>query len=310
MAASQSEQIDNIAKVIDEDTTDMLALRDLPPEEEEDDSSFGLAFRDLSSEEEDDDSRTRPQAFLPDELGISNYINPDELYDKPRTNYKPKKFLTFVYNHDIGLIVSPKLTHTTLLRKEEILGPREAWGDDQERTMLLGRMGKMGGLGPAPEYGYESGDESGYESGHTGSGYIGSEKTIISFWNRGIKVYDLLGPCLKALEQYVSADQRVEIHTPHGISHGLQGHDTKKIGETELSPERNREIQLLKQMHLMRGDEKKAAMKELGLWDDRKAQHPWQKELAKAGEIGPGQKWWASQFEQINDIAKVIAEDA
>ena len=134
---------------------------------------------------------------------------------------------------------------------------------------------------------------------------------VVAFWNDTPEIYDkLLVNCLKALEDkdILPDDMPVEIHTPLDIKDYKIG-----VGETkqqqETTPEQQRRYELQRRMHLATGNEKKEIRKELGLWTDKKVKHPWQRELEKASEIGPGQKWWAPQSEQIENIARVISED-
>jgi hypothetical protein len=221
------------------------------------------------------------------------YVSPDDIYSYDDTN------LTFLYHTTFGLDYDHYTTHPDLLRdnhKDWMKVAQQEVGDDFvdqrewiEKYILFGRAGEYDG-----DY-------------------------IISFWNSGTKVYDMLAACLKELGKEIKSragsyklipdDVPVGIHTPHGISEYNPSGETKRPGATEMSPEQKRRYELQKKMHLMRGQEKQEAMKELGLWNPKKAQHPWQRELEKAGEVGPGQKWWAQYSEQIENIARSIDED-
>jgi len=135
---------------------------------------------------------------------------------------------------------------------------------------------------------------------------------VISFWNREQEEYADLGDCLDELSKLVPSDVMVEIHTPFGIQRkkSLRSADTNTIQmDTELSPEKRREMELRQQLHQMRPNEKKKARKELGLWTDKSPKHPWQAGMEKAGEVQPGQKWWAPHSESIEGIAQNIEED-
>lgn len=122
-------------------------------------------------------------------------------------------------------------------------------------------------------------------------------KWLCSFWNDNKQILDsLLMPCLERL----LADKQIKndtlVSTPiHGtVSLGDIGLNI----EREMSPEEREEIELHKRLHLMRGDEKKKAMKQLGVGVGGKA-HPMQVAMTNAGLLKPGQKWWAPTSEGV-----------
>lgn len=230
--------------------------------------------------------------LIPEEW-VKGYIDPDTLYASA------KDYLSFLYGEEVGLLTVVGKPHIAIYQhmpewkrlyeraKEEIsdaedLTPEEAavmdFHDDArvllEQEMLVGR-----GLARRTKY-------------------------VISFWNDDVEVYSLLGSCLRELEEYIPDNLPVEIHTPFEImdvdraSELAQHADTRKQAGTALSPEKREELALRKKLHLLRGDEKKAALKRLGLWNPEKPEHPWQKAAP-----APGQKWWAMQSEQIVKIA-------
>lgn len=141
-----------------------------------------------------------------------------------------------------------------------------------------------------------------------------SDYPVMSFWNEDPEMYDLLDPCIKALkyDNYIS-EEPIELHTPldePDIYDRIQTPfetdvDTKIAADTDKL-ERYR---LQKELHLLRGDDKKRALKKLGLWYDEPAKHPMGGELEKAGLLGPGQKWWAQQSDDIQRLADSISED-
>ena len=117
-----------------------------------------------------------------------------------------------------------------------------------------------------------------------------------------------MGGCIKKLEDkgILPSDQPIEIHTPLDISSYEAGSkETERKRETSL--DQKERFRLQQRLHLMKGDEKKQARKKLGLLGDP-VKHPWQSELEKSGDIGPGQKWWAQHSEQIDNIAQSINE--
>lgn len=128
-------------------------------------------------------------------------------------------------------------------------------------------------------------------------------RLVVSFWNSDSSNYanGKLAYCMQELEREVLPDnEEVVVSTPIGsYSYAEHTKETENLAKaTELSLEKQKEYQeLLKKMHTLRGDEKKAAMKKLGLGWKTPGKHPWQKSQEKVGMLGPGQKWWAPQSE-------------
>lgn len=215
-----------------------------------------------------------------------DYVSPDELF-----NYA-LDYVTFLYSGDMGLFWGG-LSHGDLVVSNPQL---EEWLEDHN-----------------PYFDPESGESWEWLGKHFLVGRAGElgEDLIVSFWNEEDDIYDSLGACLSELESYklISTGVPVQIHTPHGIR--IYRGDTVRGGGTELSPEQRRKLNLQKRLHLMRGQEKREAMKELGLWADKPAKHPWQAGLERTGEIGPGQKWWTPHSESIGplEISALISED-
>lgn len=197
-----------------------------------------------------------------------SWISPDDLWDE---NWKDS--VAFIYDPDGVLYHIKSGTHSDLFEIEPNLNDFEYRQDAASRGMLLGRVG-----------------------------YDPYRRAIISFWNESSSDYARLSECLQALEDDGVLDgfeTPITISTPIG-SYNYTGHagDTRDLGRTELSPEKRKEHQeLLKKVHTLHGDEKKTAMKKLGLGFKSPGKHPWQKAQEKAGMLGPGQKWWAPQSE-------------
>jgi len=223
------------------------------------------------------------------------YIDPDDVYGFD------ERALGFLYNEKFGLIAVPGGVHETLLYRYQpkwLKAAIDRFPDDEdgarawlEEHILMGRAGYypdlLGGAG---------------------------EIYVVSFWNTEPELYDWFGACLKELEKQfpkdLPIDEEITIHTPFGINDYERGAETKKPDATQLSPEQRRKLELRKKLHLMRGKEKIAARKELGLWSDKKIQHPWQKEMEKTGDVSPGQKWWAPHSESMGpqEISTLINE--
>ncbi len=73
------------------------------------------------------------------------------------------------------------------------------------------------------------------------------------------------------------------------VNQALSIDKTKEIGVEEAE-----RIALMRELHLMSPNEKKAAMKKLGLGSDG---NQWVKEAQRLGIIRPGQKFWAMHSE-------------
>lgn len=128
-------------------------------------------------------------------------------------------------------------------------------------------------------------------------GQIRTYKQIVSFWNEDDSLYDeLLRPCLAELESmnFINDDTLVSIPSA-GVMSMAQA-DTVNLSRGPTDKRRQQELELMRQLHLMRPEMKKAAMKELGLIGGGH-KPPAQRELEKAGVIHPGQKWWAMYSE-------------
>lgn len=76
----------------------------------------------------------------------------------------------------------------------------------------------------------------------------------------------------------------------------------------ELNDDDLQKMELYKQLHLMRGAEKHAAMKKLGLVGGGKP-HPMQTALDKAKLRIPGQKWWAPHSESFEKRLGAVLGD-
>jgi hypothetical protein len=210
-----------------------------------------------------------------------------------------KKSTTFIYTrYDRLYTIDGNKTHQTLEREISNYDEKfrkymeQASGNIQvtDRDFMEEHVGLYGRLGPLP---WE-------DHGDT---------FIISFWNENQDIYDtLLTGCLGALEKegLIPDDMTVELHTPFDIiEYNKYKAETKRQQDTRQDNlERQERFKLQKRLHLLRGNEKKAALKKLGLWNPTKAEHPWQKAAPMAG-----QKWWAMQSDDIERLAGIITED-
>lgn len=125
-----------------------------------------------------------------------------------------------------------------------------------------------------------------------------------AFWSmkRSPCTDDDLEDCLRQLEadDLINDDTVIAIPGRTALLSDLLGTAQKEVSADEI-----RKIELSRKLHLMRGAEKKAAMKELGLAQGSK-KNAWQKELEKVG-LTPGSRWWAMQSESFDDkLARVL----
>ncbi len=125
-----------------------------------------------------------------------------------------------------------------------------------------------------------------------------NQSLVASFWNTEASQYEQhLQPCLAKLIQDGHLTPDASVSTPlHGTvpMSGLAGAKMK-----EMTAADHEDMELYKRLHLMRGEEKKAAMKKLGVGVGG-SPHPMQSAMLKAGLLGPGQKWWAPHSESFN----------
>lgn len=130
------------------------------------------------------------------------------------------------------------------------------------------------------------------------AGWLLADVRAVAFWNDDLRP-ELVQPCLQQLIRYgiitpdsymITADDETLL-----VSDILA---TEKHRQAQLTPEQERKREMMRQLHLMKPQEKKATMKELGLVGGGHKQ-PWQKSAEKAGIVQPGQKWWAMSSEDF-----------
>lgn len=131
-------------------------------------------------------------------------------------------------------------------------------------------------------------------------GFVGNEQ-VVAFWNDAA-LPNLINPCLDALESegIIISDTIVLLANGKTFQASARGTATKELSGTAVDSKKARERELMQQLHLMQPQQKKAAMKELGLVGGGHKQ-PWQKAAERTKVINPGQKWWAMQSEEHND---------
>lgn len=131
---------------------------------------------------------------------------------------------------------------------------------------------------------------------------------VVSFWNQDKSDYDnLLQPCLQRLIADGHIFQSDFVSTP--LHQTIPISVVAQVETTEIDPAMKKQVELYRKLHLMRGDEKKAAMRELGVGWTHRVQHPMQREMERHGLIGPGQKWWAPTSENFNSKLDAILRE-
>lgn len=121
---------------------------------------------------------------------------------------------------------------------------------------------------------------------------VAGQRTV-SFW----KDQPFLKDCLQKLLDDNLIDDQTFVSTPKLETIPLAKVGVKK--ERQLSATQEADFELHRQLHLMRGDEKREAMKKLGVGVGGRP-HPMQQALTAKGLLGPGQKWWAPNSEGKN----------
>lgn len=139
---------------------------------------------------------------------------------------------------------------------------------------------------------------------------IPKEGWLVSFWNDYSDIYaELLTPCMIALYDANLIQDPVAISTPVWGTKPYSTAETTKATHDPTPPINKQELQRQREVHLLRGDEKKREMEQQGLEFGGK-KNDWQAALEKRRIISPGQKWWAptseSKFER--DLNKILRQ--
>ncbi len=244
---------------------------------------------------------------------IDFYVNPDTLYQiNAYVDAAELGIYTFMYGERLGFYWdSGDVSHMDILRRlDRELDAQIGDGEDFENIdpELLARyryidklysllhtdlqeaqqhmlMGRAGPMNQIPGIGAEEDD-------HT---------YLVTFWNDDINVYgELLPTCMLHLYDNNLITDPVIINTPIFIENYSSGQvETQGIARDPTPSVDKKELDRMRELHLMRGDQKKKAMQELGLAATSQ-KHPMQATLEKGGYINPGQKWWAPTSESFS----------
>ena len=214
-------------------------------------------------------------------------MHPDILYDQAKKGNRT--VITFLYSDEIGLIVQPgEISHGSMLyslkrfpdsygvQNVEAVGKLfKVYMDDPDlyrRLIVNGRVARLDSLGEAVE-----------DIVHM----YGDEGYLISVWDRGKQLLD----CVNQLYDGGYVSDPVYISTSDGLISGGEITHSKKTDPTDVDE--------IRRMHLMRGDEKRELMDKLGLSSGSK-EHEIAAAMRKKGLLKPGQKWWTLTSEDIN----------
>jgi len=236
------------------------------------------------------------------EFEVAKY--PDEIVT-PDTYYRRHGNVTFIYTYSGDLVVDDRvdMPHDKMIAKilrddvgyfnDALEGKKfHVWDDDVEGTIEVTYHDFPNLDYYQMQYITDSIRVDAEE--HSLLGRISKGKVEVAFWNPPDQLHGLLEPCLKELLDKNLIDKQTEVVLGGNAWIGtIRNLDISTHG---LTPEQQRILDLHKRLHLMPPDEKKKAMKELGLrWKSTK--NPWQREAEKAELVKPGQKWWAPTSE-------------
>lgn len=210
------------------------------------------------------------------------YISPDDIYDNGYRN------LSFIYlDNGEMLYGSSDDTHSNIIYKYKDLiqelypsiepisihGTYKTWQTLNSLT-LLGRVGIF-------------------------DGSIDGDIPVVAFWANNKRLYDgLLKNCLNQLHTDNIIDYNTYVSTPLT---GTVPQNEIYNHYKKLTPEEQEKLELAKNLHLMRPNEKKAAMLKLGL-NTSGSKHKYQKAAEDNKLISPGQKWWATTSEEVQRL--------
>jgi hypothetical protein len=109
---------------------------------------------------------------------------------------------------------------------------------------------------------------------------------FITYWNDNGDIHASANKIVEKMQ--ISSDMPVIVSTPRYKTFKLNNTNVEK---KELTPEEQQELDLMRQLHLMRPEQKKAAMKQLGLGSSGKPS------AGQRAGLTPGQKYWAMSSE-------------
>jgi hypothetical protein len=229
-------------------------------------------------------------------------VNPDSLFRLPNTT-------TFYFTRDGLLYPAPGDTaHLAMLVADDTEGSvKSVFGNSGMFRALAGKLDlsqPLFGGRLLESLGMESAGEGFDERGMFERGMICSlalmgrcDHDVVAIWNSPLQ-QELLAPCLQKLLAHGHTGPEAMVYA--SVAYGVPIHEVLEHGAADEDPEVARKMELAHQLHLMRGGEKRAAMKELGVGAGGSgSEHPMAKGLKSNNLLKPGQKWWAPQSESF-----------
>ncbi len=215
-----------------------------------------------------------------------DWIHPDLLYaDATKRGNSTVK--TFLYSNKMGLIVKDgNKTHGGMLRNlrntihkdqkfnEIIRKYFQIYMDNPNefRSLIVnGRFAELYSLGPIVNDIIKT---------------YGNEGYLVSVWDKNGQLLD----CVNALIDEGYVEEPIYISTPEGLIYNGEITHSNRADPTD--------VEKIRQIHLMRGEEKKELMDQLGL-DPKSKEHEIAAAMKEKGLLKPGQKWWALTSEDV-----------
>ena len=227
----------------------------------------------------------------------TGYISPDDIFTS--------KFLpinTFIYAGKSGKLYDDDGTvvHTMMMRENPNivkglgLNPADTqwmvFMKEEPEVLRLGLFGRTGEM--LKQY-----------------SPTGRAEVVVSFWQTPTDIFQqMLKPCLQGLldRSLIMPDALVHHPSMVGVPVSEVMGGKARASQDDEAMEKAR---LARELHLMRGSEKKAAMKKLGLGTGSK-EPDIQRSLKKANLLVPGQKWWAPHSESVEPTIGRMLERA
>ena len=188
-----------------------------------------------------------------------DYIDPDKLWHQRDYNKVP-----FIYTKDGNLHTGEsKDPHYRIVHRTpelQKLHDQEDEAAERHSLQLHTLVGRIGKINTSPT----------------------TAKRIVSFWNSPQELMELLKPCIQKLldDRYIKPT--TEIHHPKiNTTHAAQ--IVGGAAQDRNDPELEKKADLARQLHLMTGPEKQAAMKQLGLHAGTQKTNPWVTNMRNAG---------------------------
>lgn len=216
-----------------------------------------------------------------------DWIDPDQLYDKDDS-------WTFIYYNGVLKVDYGDVTHQEMIISEPwFYFPEE---DENELREMAPEELIEYGLRDSIPYRALLGRGGVFNKEYVYKGHI------ISFWNSDRDVYKDLPNCLKAMlnNTFLEVTEDTCISTPvhRRMLVGEVLKNSKEWLDIEPEPDDIEHAELIQKIHLMKPDQKKKAMKKLGL-SPGSEKSGMQKTVEAEYPETRGNKWWAPYSESL-----------